>query len=67
MNSTITGNTAYYGGGINTNGTVTITNSTIAGNKATGTGGLRSAGVTTLFNTIIVANTGDDIYTEAVL
>ena len=38
-NLTITGGSGYYGGGIDNNGRLTVTNCTISGNVATGSGG----------------------------
>ncbi|REJ53046.1 MAG: endo-1,3-1,4-beta-glycanase ExsH [Microcystis aeruginosa DA14] len=53
-NSTITGNTATYGGGIDNNGTLTLTNSTISGNTG---GGIHNWGTLTLTNSTITGNT----------
>ncbi|BAF99921.1 Calx-beta domain-containing protein [Microcystis aeruginosa] len=55
-NSTITGNTATYGGGIDNDGTLTLTNSTISGNTG---GGIHNwgRGILTLTNSTITGNT----------
>lgn len=59
-NSTISGNTARYGGGVMEalGGTVTIRNSTVAGNTATVRGGgiYRNVGTLTLQSTIVANN-----------
>ncbi len=56
-NSTVTGNTASEGGGINNDGTITVVNSTIDTNTAGGKGGgLRDAGRTTVLNSTFSAN-----------
>ena len=57
VNSTVTGNSAGDGGGINNDGTITVTNSTIDTNTATGKGGgLRDTGRTTVLNSTFNAN-----------
>ena len=57
MNSTVTGNTAGEGGGINNDGTITVTNSTVDTNTAGGKGGgLRDTGRTTVLNSTFSAN-----------
>ncbi len=57
VNSTVTGNTAGEGGGINNDGTITVTNSTVDTNTATGKGGgLRDTGKTTVLNSTFSAN-----------
>ncbi|MCZ8223651.1 MAG: right-handed parallel beta-helix repeat-containing protein, partial [Microcystis sp. LE19-84.1B] len=55
-NSTISGNTATYGGGIYNDGTLTLTNSTISGNTG---GGIHNwgRGILTLTNSTITGNT----------
>jgi hypothetical protein len=60
-NSTISGNAAYYGGGVANFGTLTLTNSTIAGNTADFGGGVSnsSGGTVTLTNSTISGNTVD--------
>ncbi|MFN6273270.1 MAG: Calx-beta domain-containing protein [Microcystis sp.] len=59
-NSTISGNTATFGGGISNYGTLTLTNSTISGNTATFGGGILNSGILTLTNSTISGNTADD-------
>ena len=70
-NSTVSGNTANLGGGINIfNGTLTLTNSTVSGNTAAGFGGgifnregtLNLTSVTVAFNS--ATNTGGGVYNE---
>ncbi len=57
LNSTVTGNSASDGGGINNDGTITVRNSTIDTNTATGKGGgLRDTGTTTVLNSTFNAN-----------
>ncbi len=63
-NTTISGNSAFGGGGVVTisaPSTLTLTNSTIAGNSATGGtgGGILNAGTVTLNNTIVATNTSN--------
>lgn len=56
-NSTVSGNTAtLQGGGIFSNGTLTITNSTFSNNSASNGGGIASFGTAQLVNTIIANN-----------
>ena len=62
-NSTISGNSAAYGGtggGISNFGTLAVTNSTISGNSAPSVGGIFSyvSGSETLVNTIVAGNIG---------
>ncbi len=58
-NSTVSGNRAFSGGGINNGGTVSLTNCTLSGNRADDSGGILNSGTgtVTLANTI-VANSG---------
>jgi CSLREA domain-containing protein len=63
-NSTVTDNSATYGGGVSTAGTseMTIVNSTISGNSATSDGGgisVETGGVAHLRSTSVVDNTAD--------
>ncbi len=58
-NSTISGNTAGWGGGIDNSGTLTITNSTISGNTAGWGGGIDNSGTLTITNSTISGNTAD--------
>ncbi len=55
------GNAAGNGGGINSNGAVTLTNSTVSGNTADfgGGGGIFSNGAVTLTNSTVSGNTAD--------
>jgi hypothetical protein len=55
-NSTLSGNSATYGGGILNNGTLTINNSTLSGNSATGGGGILSRGTLTINNSTLSGN-----------
>jgi streptogramin lyase len=66
MNSTISGNSANIGGGIEgRQGTVTIMNSTISGNSAWQTGGgIDTAGPLTLINSTLANNTVGNSYTQ---
>ncbi|MDH3753744.1 MAG: hypothetical protein OEU32_07710, partial [Acidimicrobiia bacterium] len=60
VDSTVTGNIARDGGGIDNRGTLSIEASTVAVNTATRKGGgLRNAGVSTLDNVTIVGNVAD--------
>lgn len=58
FNTTITGNTAFNGGGlVNTSGTARVVNATIVGNSATGNGGgYFAVGNDTLQNSIVANN-----------
>ena len=62
-NSTVSGNTAGFGGGIyNFYGAVSLTNSTVSGNSADFGGGIyNSYGTVTLNNTIVANSTGGDV------
>jgi len=51
-NSTFSGNSSYYGGGVSQGGTATVTNSTFSGNTATYQGG----GLENYFATVTVTN-----------
>ncbi|WP_222435032.1 beta strand repeat-containing protein, partial [Phaeobacter marinintestinus] len=58
INSTISGNEAYNGGGIRNLGTVTLTNSTVSGNDAVYSGGgIFNTGTATLTNATLSGNT----------
>jgi predicted outer membrane repeat protein len=60
VNSTFFSNTAHSGGGgISSNGTLTVTNSTLAYNNAPAGAGLHNGGTGTLRNTIVASNLGD--------
>jgi predicted outer membrane repeat protein len=54
--STISGNSANYGGGIYSDGVLTITNSTVSGNSQ---GGIASSGLLVITNSNIVGNSSD--------
>ncbi len=62
-NSTVSGDTAYYGlgGGIYSGygTTLTLTNSTVSGNTAYEGGGILAEGTTTLINSTVSGNTAD--------
>ena len=58
-NSTISGNTAWPGGGISNNGTMTITNTTLSGNSDNGYnigGGILNYGTLTIANSTLSGN-----------
>jgi hypothetical protein len=65
-NSTLTGNSADFAGGIFNGGissVLSLTHATIAANSAkTATGGIQNEGAITIGNTIIANNTGGDCY-----
>jgi Ca2+-binding RTX toxin-like protein len=62
INSTISGNSATYGGGLYNSYYCSLTNCTVSGNSATYGGGLQNQGLTTLANTIVAGQTaGGDI------
>src|SRR5208337_857082 len=64
INDTITGDKAYYGGGVFSTGVVTLTNATLAADPTTSGGALDNygAGTVTLNNTIVANRTsGGDI------
>ncbi|MEI7855665.1 MAG: DUF4347 domain-containing protein, partial [Planctomycetota bacterium] len=56
-NSTISGNKASYGGGIENLGILTVTNSTLFGNKANYGGGIDNYGSLTVTNSTLSGNT----------
>ena len=57
VNSTVSGNSAYYGGGIHNDGAATLTNTTLSGNSAaTYGGGLSNYGAATLTNVTLSGN-----------
>ncbi len=60
-NSTVSGNSAYYGGGIAGN-YATLTNSTVSDNSATYGGGIYSYGTLTLTDSTVSGNSGGGIY-----
>jgi hypothetical protein len=62
-NSTVSGNTADYGGGINSGGEFTLTNSTVSGNTGSAYwgGGILSYGEFTLTNSTVSGNTGSGV------
>jgi len=56
-NSTVSGNTADFGGGITNRGTLTLSNSTVSGNMATSDGGgIYNGGTLTLSNSTVSGN-----------
>ena len=56
----LSGNTAtYFGGGIENDGTLTITDSAISGNTATYSGGIENRGTLTITDSAISGNTAD--------
>ncbi|HET9730839.1 MAG TPA: choice-of-anchor Q domain-containing protein, partial [Acidimicrobiia bacterium] len=58
--STVSGNTASQGGGIEVDGTATVSQSTITGNTASGKGGgIYNAGTLTVQNSTFTANTAN--------
>jgi predicted outer membrane repeat protein len=59
LNSTVTGNTASFGGGITANSTVTIRNSTISQNTAKDVGGIHAHKTTLHIRNSIVAGNVD--------
>jgi hypothetical protein len=60
-NSTIQGNTAFYGGGIdNRFGILTLTNSTLTGNSAVSGGGIDTRNHATILNSTISGNTASN-------
>ena len=67
-NSTLSSNSAFYGGGISNNGggALMLTNSTVSGNSGTYGGGIYSNGALTITNSVLsdnsAANTGGGIY-----
>ena len=60
VNSTVSGNVAYQGGGILSGGSVTIWNSTVANNVAPDGGGIVTYGNLYLRNSIVANNTDTD-------
>jgi hypothetical protein len=59
-NSTISGNSGYFGGGIFSGGSLTVTNSTISGNFSNNDGGgIFSSGSLTVTNSTISGNSTD--------
>jgi hypothetical protein len=63
-NSTLSGNSADFGGGIDNRGTLTVSNSTLSGNSADFGGGIDNLGTLTLESTIVAGDTargGPDI------
>jgi hypothetical protein len=66
-NSTLSGNTASFGGGIASDNTLTVNNSTLSGNSATsvavgGGGGIWNQGVSTLNNCTLSGNSAPNGY-----
>ena len=62
INSTISGNTAWPGGGICNDGTMTITNTTLSGNSDNGYnlgGGILNFGTLTITNSTLSGNSAD--------
>ena len=64
-NTAISGNTAVWGGGIDNDGSMTITDSVVSENKAaewysTGGGGITNYGTLTLMNSVVTGNTAED-------
>jgi predicted outer membrane repeat protein len=61
-NSSVSGNTAVFGGGISQEplaGTLTLTNTTVSGNHATFGGGIEADGPVTLNNSTVSGNTAE--------
>ena len=61
-NSTVSGNTAVWGGGIDNDGSMTMTDSVVSENRAaewysTGGGGISNYGTLTLTNSVVMRNT----------
>lgn len=56
INSTISGNSADFGGGIQNTGTLTVVNSTLSGNSATVAASSRGAGIHNAFGTVLIVN-----------
>ena len=56
VNSTVTGNSALFGGGISNNGTFNVINSTISGNSATNGGGVDNRGTLNVINSTLANN-----------
>lgn len=50
------GGGSIQGGGINSNGTVTLTNSIVSGNSGSGAGGIQNSGTLTLTNSVVSDN-----------
>ena len=58
--STVSGNKAYFGGGLSAHGSLSITNSTISQNQAsTDGGGIYNNGVAKVYNSTIAYNQAD--------
>ncbi|MDB5076917.1 MAG: hypothetical protein JWO42_3096, partial [Chloroflexi bacterium] len=55
-NSTLSGNSATFGGGINNAGTLTVSNSTLGGNSAPSGGGILNFGSLTVSNSTLGGN-----------
>jgi hypothetical protein len=55
-NSTISGNSADFGGGIQNTGTLTVVNSTLSGNLATASLSSIGAGINNSFGTVLIIN-----------
>jgi hypothetical protein len=70
-NSTLSGNSANFGGGIWSNGTLTVTNSILSSNFAQVGGGIEGSGNVTVSNSTLSANSasgvGGGIYTFGTL
>jgi CSLREA domain-containing protein len=58
-NSTFSGNSAYYGGGIYNYGTVSVTNSTFSSNNSLYGGGIFNEGTLTVTNSTFSGNSAD--------
>ena len=57
QNSSLSGNSAYFGGGITNNGTLTVQNSTLSGNSGGyGSGGIQNNGTLTVKNSTLSGN-----------
>ena len=57
--STVSGNSAFSGGGLYNDGTMTLTDSTVSGNSAFSGGGLYSDGTMTLTDSTVSGNSAD--------
>ena len=60
IDTTLSGNSAYVGGGIDNSGTLTVTDSTLSANSADDGGGIGNDGTMTISNSTIAGNTAAD-------